>query len=98
MKMRKKLKEAIEGKAQEGMDMEEEVEMEMEAQPTEEKKSFGGVAGELQELIHKLNGLPDLLFFIDATADQSVFEDQESLVQQRFINEILNEAKYMKTP
>jgi chromosome segregation ATPase len=45
-----------------------------------------------------MNRLPDLLLFIDASEDQQMIDDQDSLLTQRFINEILNEAKGMKTP
>lgn len=61
-------------------------------------QSFGGLAGELSDLIQKMNSLPDLLLFIDNTADNSYLVDKDSLVQQRFINEIINEAKGIKTP
>lgn len=31
-------------------------------------------------IMDKLNSLPDLLLFIDQTADSSVFDDEESLL------------------
>lgn len=51
----------------------------------------------MNEVMQKLNNLPDLLLFIDSTANKSDWEDQDTMLQQRFINELMQEAKSQYT-
>jgi hypothetical protein len=99
-RMRKKIKDLMNGGKpdQEGLNEDFIVaNMEIEAEVPEEKHRFHGLAGEVWEIFQLINNLPDLLLFIDNTCDMTEFEDRETLLQQKFIDEILELTKNMST-